>query len=445
MNKPLRIASCVALLGVVITLATFAAARRVLTDSFQGRLRADVSTRARLIQQKLEETVVIARAAASFEEATGAFDGMALDRSAFDSFTGRFIRDETGLTALSLVAAVPAGERERFETRARKLTGRADFRVYEGKPGVPTGPLGERAAYYPVLLTNTREASALAILGYDLGSSAARFTALEKARDTGEVSVTGRITLAGTAGKSGFIIFAPVYGTGRPPSSAAERRATLKGFVQAIFSLEDLVVAALRTTTPVGLPFELLDLSAAPGEEPVYRWTARLRPAVTWRSAFIPPGIHALTKFPFAGRDWAIDVHPNPAYLGNNYPVSYWLALPCGLALSFLFASYIYVVLSRREKLVGLNAALEAEIARRELLIAELRLAQHNIRTLEGILPICSSCKKIRDEQDTWVQVESYVSRHTSAEFSHGICPECVEKLYPELRRKADGGDPKAG
>ena len=54
---------------------------------------------------------------------------------------------------------------------------------------------------------------------------------------------------------------------------------------------------------------------------------------------------------------------------------------------------------------------------------------------LRGILPICAHCKKIRDDQGYWSQAEVYVRDHTEAEFSHGICPECIEKLYPEFER----------
>ena len=68
----------------------------------------------------------------------------------------------------------------------------------------------------------------------------------------------------------------------------------------------------------------------------------------------------------------------------------------------------------------------------RERLIKELQSAISQIKTLRGIVPICSNCKKIRDDKGYWQMVEKYVSDHSDAEFSHGICPECVEKLYPE-------------
>lgn len=69
----------------------------------------------------------------------------------------------------------------------------------------------------------------------------------------------------------------------------------------------------------------------------------------------------------------------------------------------------------------------------KEQAIVELREALAQVKLLSGFLPICCSCKKIRDDQGYWQQIESYIRAHSQAEFSHGICPECYKKLYPEL------------
>jgi phosphoserine phosphatase RsbU/P len=68
--------------------------------------------------------------------------------------------------------------------------------------------------------------------------------------------------------------------------------------------------------------------------------------------------------------------------------------------------------------------------------IEELRQAFDQIKTLRGIVPICSSCKKVRDDQGYWSQVEAYVTRHSEAQFSHSICPACFKTLYPEFEEK---------
>ncbi len=64
----------------------------------------------------------------------------------------------------------------------------------------------------------------------------------------------------------------------------------------------------------------------------------------------------------------------------------------------------------------------------------ELRKKEAEVKTLKGLLPICASCKEIRDDRGYWHQIESYIRDHSEAEFSHSICPKCAEKLYPESK-----------
>lgn len=73
---------------------------------------------------------------------------------------------------------------------------------------------------------------------------------------------------------------------------------------------------------------------------------------------------------------------------------------------------------------------LQHALARR---VQELETALDQIRTLQGMLPICANCKKIRDDEGYWHQVESYISAHSKAVFTHGICPECLAALIAEL------------
>jgi hypothetical protein len=72
----------------------------------------------------------------------------------------------------------------------------------------------------------------------------------------------------------------------------------------------------------------------------------------------------------------------------------------------------------------------------RKRVARELQDAFDHIKTLRGIVPICANCKKIRDDQGYWEQVEVYVRDHTEAEFTHGICPECIELCYPEYKQR---------
>ena len=77
---------------------------------------------------------------------------------------------------------------------------------------------------------------------------------------------------------------------------------------------------------------------------------------------------------------------------------------------------------------------------RRETALRERAEALEDVKVLRGLLPICAWCKKVRNDQGYWTQIESYISKHSEASFSHGICPECVEKFYPRVSRKNERG-----
>lgn len=94
----------------------------------------------------------------------------------------------------------------------------------------------------------------------------------------------------------------------------------------------------------------------------------------------------------------------------------------------------------RTAELFKANEALKGEIGRRavaekerEELIRELREALATVKTLSGLLPICAACKKIRDDSGYWNRIEDYICKHSEAEFTHGLCPECAQRLYPDF------------
>lgn len=78
----------------------------------------------------------------------------------------------------------------------------------------------------------------------------------------------------------------------------------------------------------------------------------------------------------------------------------------------------------------------------RERALKDREQALTEVKILQGLLPTCSGCKKIRDEAGNWTQIESYIRKHSEAEFSHGICPDCLKRLYPEF--SGDGQRPSS-
>ncbi len=121
----------------------------------------------------------------------------------------------------------------------------------------------------------------------------------------------------------------------------------------------------------------------------------------------------------------------------RDLPILMVTAIRAGAFLETAFAAgavdYVTKPINRLELLTRLNSALKLkrEMDRRKAREEELEQALQEIKVLRGILPICSRCKKIRDEDGQWHSVESYIKGHSEADFSHLICPECLDKCFP--------------
>lgn len=133
-------------------------------------------------------------------------------------------------------------------------------------------------------------------------------------------------------------------------------------------------------------------------------------------------------------------------------------SLPFIFVFRRFFRSYTITLKNMNDELVSHRENLELQINKRtsELKMAYDRLSDEllekeaieknlteernrlieaitEVKTLSGLLPICASCKKIRDDSGYWYQIEKYIQEHSEATFSHGICPDCAGKLYPGL------------
>jgi hypothetical protein len=105
-------------------------------------------------------------------------------------------------------------------------------------------------------------------------------------------------------------------------------------------------------------------------------------------------------------------------------------------AAFFAFLKWRTRLLHRRNQLLEEQVSLRTEEL--EVTNRELHEALQEVHVLQGIIPICAYCKKIRDEAGFWDQVESYISAHTDANFSHGICPDCATKHFPGVPKPSN-------
>jgi ABC-type multidrug transport system fused ATPase/permease subunit len=119
-------------------------------------------------------------------------------------------------------------------------------------------------------------------------------------------------------------------------------------------------------------------------------------------------------------------------------------SLPFIFLLVFLFRAHTAELRHHQEHLEELVQARTAALAQETRRLQE---ALDNVRLLRGLIPICASCKKVRDDQGYWNQLDLYIQKYSDAEFSHGLCPDCAHTLYPEFAPPPDpapGGSPPA-
>lgn len=208
--------------------------------------------------------------------------------------------------------------------------------------------------------------------------------------------------------------------TGEPGRGSAE--AIVDSLTLAVLIAMLILIRFLRTgtwlyrlgalTVGVSLPFYLI-LDPGDGSRVLWSFAFPLaflfllgkREGVVWTGLFLLAGTFVLVT--------------GMAYLSFETQIRY--------LVTFLLCTILaYTIESLRERF---------DKESREL-IEQLEKALSEVKTLEGLLPICANCKKIRDDTGYWNQIEAYFQDHSDARFTHSVCPECVEKLYPEFAEK---------
>ncbi len=116
----------------------------------------------------------------------------------------------------------------------------------------------------------------------------------------------------------------------------------------------------------------------------------------------------------------------------NNIGLIVGYGITCFVGVIFTLLGGL--LLHRKESmLMQSNNSLQAGIDEQKKLVLELKEAYNEIKTLSGILPICSYCKEIRDDKGYWNQLEKYIGEHSTAQFSHSICPKCMKEKFPNI------------
>lgn len=325
----------------------------------------------------------------------------------------------------------------------------------EGFPNYDIKPDGERAEYTSIIFLEPFDWRNQRAFGYDMFSEPTRKEAMVKARDTGLAALSRKVTLLQETDKDvqvGYLMYLPVYRTGEVPETREQRREMLTGYVYSPFRMDDFMQGLLEKLGYVEL--QIFD-----GDEPLK--DALLYSGVGMESFLSHSGEpHLFTHqsiMEYAGRRWLMVFKSSPYFEKtiDTKPVNALLLF--GITISLLsFAVLLSLTKSHNQTISLANLSLdlertnlelkekvvENEKAREELQRysaelekknKELQGALANVKQLTGMLPICASCKQIRDDKGYWNNVESYIAEHSEAVFSHGICPDCEKKMYGDL------------
>ena len=319
----------------------------------------------------------------------------------------------------------------------------------EGFPQYTIKPDGERPEYTSIIFLEPFDWRNQRAFGYDMFSEPTRKEAMIRARDTGIAALSGKVTLVQETVKdiqAGFLIYLAVYRKGEPQETPEQRRKALMGYVYSPFRMNDFMKGILVEKDGY-VRLQIFDGNKPLKENLLYRSDTAEEPHN------YPEGSHFATNqtvLEYAGHRWLLSF-VSSKYFEEDIATGFTnFTLLLGITISLLLFGMVLSLTKSRNQAIALadttldlekaNIGLRKEIMERERaeeqrdkLIEDLQKTLSEVKTLRGFLPICSNCKKIRDDKGYWNQIELYIRDRSEAEFSHGICPECAKKLYPDI------------
>lgn len=165
------------------------------------------------------------------------------------------------------------------------------------------------------------------------------------------------------------------------------------------------------------------------------RWNKNLE-VVTGYSAEQIKKLRPLDLFATALQKQRITEAIDRVFLEGSATIEADFSTSAGQQIPYLFTGYAFTQ-NDVQYLVGIGLDISDRVRTEKekgVLIGKLHETLSKVKQLSGLLPICASCKNIRDDEGYWQQIEAYIREHSEVEFSHSICPDCVKKLYPGLK-----------
>ena len=357
---------------------------------------------AHAIQTRLDDHVAVLHAFESFY--AGAPE---VSRQAFHTFVQRSFARYPGLQALSLELRVPDARREAHKQTVRG-EGFVDFQIMEQTAQGELVRAEQHPEYIAVTYLEPRAGNE-AELGFDVLSAPDYLEALQQARDTGQPTATGRLTLVRDPGRQfELLVFLPLYGPALPHATLEERRQNLHGYVTGVFQIGAMVEAALQGLEREGIVLRIEDEAAPADRRMLYDSHARepegLSPAREAARGKPPMRMHWQTTVELAGRRWGVHFAPTLAYLAARQSLRPWTVLSSGLPFVGLLGVFLLLITGRAtviEQLMVERTA-QLEVSQRMEAEAEQRRREAEVlaelaRTINAALEVDSVLQRVTD------------------------------------------------
>ena len=276
----------------------------------------------------------------------GYFEGSErIDREEFQAYVGALQMQETrpGLQAISLIVQVPAAA----------LQAHTDDMRARGFPDYGVQPPGEREAYAPITHIEPLEGDNLKALGFDTLTLPVAREALERARDTGELALSGRLVLV-QDDRPGLGMYLPIYGATADTRTVAGRRAGLVGWVSAPFRVAE-VIGGMAREFDTDIHLQVIDSTAGTpaADAPLFGVPDPSSAA---------PALHTRRTLELGGRRWTLQMSPLPAFELRHRDASHLPVAVMGAVLSLLLGWFTWLLATGRERAVALARDMTAEL-----------------------------------------------------------------------------------
>ena len=382
-KRPIPIAAwftpaSVAVAGLTLTLFGFLAAQHANQQQLEAGFEERAARRLVQLQDAINVHVTLLRSIAGLYAASDF-----VSRKEFETFVSNQPLAKFGDALLYWVPRVSPARRDMIEAAAR-ADGIADFHIWSDESDAPAD--GTDREYFPVLYAEPRSGGQN-VLGYDLNTDSASRLILERARDSGEPAVSGRVTMTADPNEEPAIVIAfPIYASKAVPRNVESRRVDLAGFAVGAFQLRKLINASLLSDSKFGQDIYIYDESAvAPEPRLLYFSPSRTRAEAVepLSEDEVLADYHRSGVVDVPARKWTIVFRAGPNYFAPWSSWIGWMIFSVGTVLTFLVVAYEWrrAVHTRRiEALVAdlsaSHAQLEDEIAERKEAEAKLRQSQ---------------------------------------------------------------------